>query len=140
MATRLLLASLPKTHSKTKTSQHLTPFSAVAAPLFLRISRLEASRILETIYEEETALISTGESIKGVADQVVTSASFLVANRSTCFGQMKKQLSNNSDKVFPMCLSKNETMRKGEGTKPVANMAHKEDDDGTTEEELDWCG
>ncbi|KAI3800755.1 hypothetical protein L1987_28849 [Smallanthus sonchifolius] len=103
MATRLLFASVPKTHSNTKTSQHLTPFSAVATPLFLRISRLEASRILETIYEEETALISTTESVKGVADHVVTtSASFLVSNRSTCFGQMKKQLSNNSENVFPM--------------------------------------
>ncbi|MFS8023402.1 putative retrotransposon gag domain, retrotransposon Copia-like protein [Helianthus anomalus] len=28
----------------------------------------------------------------------------------------------------------------GKGGKHVANMAHTEDDDGTTKEELDWCG
>ncbi|KAF5810734.1 hypothetical protein HanXRQr2_Chr04g0173111 [Helianthus annuus] len=103
MATRFVFASVPKTHTKTKTLQHLTPFAAVAASGLLRISRLEASRILETIYEEETTT-SSCESIKGVAD-VIASASFLLPNRATCFSQMKKQLSSNisDNKVLPMC-------------------------------------
>ncbi|KAF5810738.1 hypothetical protein HanXRQr2_Chr04g0173151 [Helianthus annuus] len=104
MATRFVFASVPKTHSKTKSSQHLTPFSAVAATRLLRVSRLEASRILETIHEEETTKGSC-ESIKGVSvSDVIASASFLLSNRSTCFGQMKNQLSNTSDnKVLRMC-------------------------------------
>ncbi|MFS7931541.1 hypothetical protein Hanom_Chr04g00357181 [Helianthus anomalus] len=102
MATRFVFASVPKTHSKTKSSQDLTPFSAVAATRLLRVSRLEASRILETIYEEETTKGSC-ESIKGVSD-VIASASFLLPNRSTCFGQMNKQLSNtSSNNVLRMC-------------------------------------
>ncbi|KAL8192300.1 hypothetical protein R6Q57_027967 [Mikania cordata] len=92
MATRFLLASVPKTHPKTKASQHLTPFSAVAASRFLPIPRLEASRILETIYEDQE---------NAAADHVVVtsgsvSASFLVSNMSTCYGHVKKQLSSNS--------------------------------------------
>ncbi|MFS7931540.1 hypothetical protein Hanom_Chr04g00357171 [Helianthus anomalus] len=102
MATRFVFASVPKTHTKTKTSQHLTPFSAVAATRLLQVSRLGASKILETIYEEETTKGSC-ESIKGVSD-AIASASFMLSNRSTCFGQMKKQLSNTSDnKILRMC-------------------------------------
>ncbi|GKA41461.1 hypothetical protein Tco_1331977 [Tanacetum coccineum] len=90
MATRLLFASVPKTSPTTKQSQHRTPFSAVATSRFLHISRLQASKILETIYEEE---INVGnEGIKEVA------ASFLMSNRSTCLSQMPKNLSMNSDK------------------------------------------
>ncbi|GJX62665.1 hypothetical protein Tco_0295565 [Tanacetum coccineum] len=78
MATRLLFASVPKTNPTTKQSQHRTPFSAVATSRLLHISRLQASKILETIYEEE---INVGnEGIKEVA------ASFLLSNRSTCLG------------------------------------------------------
>nr|GEX77835.1 putative reverse transcriptase, RNA-dependent DNA polymerase, Gag-polypeptide of LTR copia-type [Tanacetum cinerariifolium] len=90
MATRFLYASVPKTNPTTKQSQHRTPFSAVATSRLLHISRLEASKILETIYEDE---INVGnEGIKEVA------ASFLLSNRSTCLGQMPKHLSKNSDK------------------------------------------
>ncbi|KAI3717223.1 hypothetical protein L1987_68707 [Smallanthus sonchifolius] len=97
MATRLLFASVPKTQPRTKPSQHRTPFSAVAAPWFLQISRLKASRILETIYEEETTI--SGEGMKGLADHVVTSDSPLPYT-STCFGQMQKHLSKNSDNLL----------------------------------------
>ncbi|KAF5764713.1 hypothetical protein HanRHA438_Chr15g0707711 [Helianthus annuus] len=104
MATRLLFASLPKTNPKTKPSQHRTPFSAVATPHFPQISRLKASRILETIYEEETT-ISGHEGMKRIADHVVTplpsaSASYLMSKRSTFFGQMQKPLSKNSDNLL----------------------------------------
>ncbi|PWA91758.1 hypothetical protein CTI12_AA087150 [Artemisia annua] len=90
MATRLLFASLPKTNATTKQSQHRTPFSAVATSRFLHISRLQASRILETIYEEETNV--GNEAMKEAA------ASFKMSNRSSCLAQMPKNLSMNSDK------------------------------------------
>ncbi|KAK1422777.1 hypothetical protein QVD17_18063 [Tagetes erecta] len=70
MATRFLFASLPKTHPKTKPSQHRTPFSAVATPRPMQVSRLKASRILETIYEEETTF--RGEGMKEIANVVTT--------------------------------------------------------------------
>ncbi|PWA91757.1 hypothetical protein CTI12_AA087140 [Artemisia annua] len=89
MATRLLFASVPKSNPTTKQLQHRTPFSAVATARFLHISRLQASRILETIYEEETNVSNDG--IKEVA------ASFLMSNRSTCLGQMPKNMSKNFD-------------------------------------------
>ncbi|PWA54019.1 hypothetical protein CTI12_AA439800 [Artemisia annua] len=90
MATRLLFASVPKSNPSTKQSQHRTPFSAVATSRFLHISRLQASRILETIYEEETNV--SNEGMKEVA------ASFSMSNRSTCLGQMPKNMSTNFDK------------------------------------------
>ncbi|GJS65394.1 hypothetical protein Tco_0679958 [Tanacetum coccineum] len=90
MATRLLFASMPKTSPTTKQSQHRTPFSSVATSRFLHVSRLQASRILETIYEEEINV--SNEGLKEVA------ASFLMSNRSTCLGQMPKNMSRNFDK------------------------------------------
>ncbi|KAL7592310.1 hypothetical protein Lser_V15G32496 [Lactuca serriola] len=102
MATRLLFASVPKAHPKSsKPSQHRTPFSAVAASRFLQISRLHASKTLETIYEEEMTTCS--ESRDGVADVFTNasplpsvSASFLLSSRSTCLVKMQKHLSKNS--------------------------------------------
>ncbi|KAI3495444.1 hypothetical protein L1887_37784 [Cichorium endivia] len=102
MATRLLFASVPKTQHKASPSKHRTPFSAVAASRFLQISRLQASKTLETIYEEEITV--SGEGIEGVA-HVRTSASpspsvstsFLLSSRSTCLVQMQKHLSKKPD-------------------------------------------
>lgn len=102
MATRLLFVSFPKTQPKTKPAQHRTPFSAVAVSQFLQISKLQTSRILETIHEEETN--NSNEGIEGVADLLTSAsplpsipASFLLSNRSTCVGRMQKHLAKNSD-------------------------------------------
>ncbi|KAI3680902.1 hypothetical protein L6452_35681 [Arctium lappa] len=101
MATRILFVPVSKSHPKTKPSPHRTRFSAVAASEFLHISRLQISRSLETIYEEETT--TSGEGIEGLADVLTSasplpsvSASFLLTKRLSC-GQMQKHLSKNSD-------------------------------------------
>ncbi|KAL4563456.1 hypothetical protein LXL04_027499 [Taraxacum kok-saghyz] len=105
MATRLLFASVPKTHPNTKLtnqSQHRTPFSAVAASRFLKISRLEASKTLETIFEEEI-ITKSNEGLEAVADALTTSSplpsvssSFLLSGRKTCLVQMQKHLKSDN--------------------------------------------
>ena len=94
MATRLFSVSVPEQQPQPRTKR--TPFSAVAASLLLQISRLPTSQTtLETIHEEETTVNVDG------ASKLIDSASvsFGQTNGSTCFSQIKKHLSTNSNNI-----------------------------------------
>uniref|UniRef100_A0A2N9GS61 Uncharacterized protein n=1 Tax=Fagus sylvatica TaxID=28930 RepID=A0A2N9GS61_FAGSY len=76
-----------QTLSPPKTSL-LTPFSAVAPPRVVVVSRLQIST-LQTIYEED----NEDECMETCYDQASSSPSFLSAQSSTCFLEVPKPLS-----------------------------------------------
>ncbi|KAH7846101.1 hypothetical protein Vadar_009946 [Vaccinium darrowii] len=80
-----------KTTTSPAKASVITPFSAVAPPLFRSLCRLQIHITLETIHEEETA----EEFIETSADSF--SATFLSKNQS-CFLEVPKPWSSSDNK------------------------------------------